>query len=72
MDLQGFLDQGAELGRVRVGPARVRSEEGVLALNAETLQQLTQAARDEAQGTCNQAGALTLFGPLDNHLTHGL
>jgi hypothetical protein len=69
--LQGLFDQGAELGRVRVVPAGVRSSEGVLALHAEALQQLTHGAGDEAQAACNQAGALTLFGPLDNDLTHG-
>jgi len=69
--LQGLLDQGAELGRVGVGLAGIRRDEGVLALHAQTLQQLTHGAGDEAQAARDQAGALPLFSPLDNHQTHG-
>jgi hypothetical protein len=42
-----------------------------LALHAETLQQLTHGAGDEAQAAGDQAGALPLLGPLDNDLAHG-
>ena len=67
--LYGLLDQGAKPGRVRVGSAGVRSGEGVGAVPAEALHQLPHGAGDEAQAARNQAGALTLFGPLDDELT---
>jgi hypothetical protein len=38
---------------------------------AEPLQKLSHGAGDEAQGTGNQARALTLFGPPENYLTYG-
>jgi hypothetical protein len=51
--------------------AGVRSDESVGALLAEALQQLSHGAGNEAQRTGNEARALTLFSPLNDHLTHG-
>src|SRR5262249_24710032 len=41
------------------------------ALPAQTLQQLTHGAGDEAQAARDPAGTLPLMRPLDNELTHG-
>ena len=67
--LDGLLDEGPGLRRVR--SAGVRSGECVGAVVAEPLQKLSHGAGDEAQGTGNQARALTLFGPPENYLTYG-
>jgi hypothetical protein len=69
--LYGLLDQSPERRRVRVRSAGVRRGEGVGAVLAEALHQLSDGAGNEAQGTGNEARALTLFGSLDDHLTHG-
>ncbi len=66
--LQGFVDKPLELERVRVGPAWIRSGERVLPVNPDASPQMTHGPADEAQGPRDRRDALTLFGPLHNHL----